>query len=86
MDLQSVLKTIISSRGLSYRKIGDMLGGITSQGVSSRLNTPHSLSVAMLLRYLDILECELIIRSKRENDDCWLITQSITDKGGGQNV
>lgn len=76
MDLQSILKALINARGMTYKAIGEKLGGISAQSVSARLNKPHSLSVSTLLRYLDILGCELVIRNKHDKSDVWVITKS----------
>ena len=81
MDLQSVLKALINARGYTYKAIGKRIG-ISAQSVSNRLNKTSALTVTTLLKYLEILDCELIIRGKREKDDCWLITKPIADKDG----
>lgn len=76
MDLQSILKALINARGFTYKSIGTMIGGKTSQSVSDRLNKQSSMTVSMLLRFLEILGCELVIRDKNEKTDIWVITKA----------
>jgi transcriptional regulator with XRE-family HTH domain len=83
MDLQSVLKALINARGYTYKTIGTLLGGKTTQAISDRLNKRSSMSVDTLLKFLDILGCELVIRDKNEKKDVWVITSSV--RGGNNN-
>ena len=69
MDLQSVLKALINARGYTYKTIGALIGGKTTQAISDRLNKRSSMSVDTLLKFLDILGCELGIRQKNEKKD-----------------
>lgn len=80
MDLQSVLKALINARGYTYKTIGGLLGGKTTQAISDRLNKRSSMSVDTLLKFLDILGCELVIRDKNEKKDIWVITSATTEK------
>lgn len=80
MDLQSVLKGIIVSRGMSYREIGEAVGGITAQGISAQLNRRHSMSVSTLVKYMDTLGCELVIRDRNQKMDMWVITSAVTER------
>lgn len=83
MDLQNVMKTLIRYRGQTYKTMGEKLGGITAQGVSGRLNRSSSMAVSTLLKYLEILNYELVIRNKDDARGEWIITESIS-KGDGE--
>lgn len=83
MDLQSILKALINARGYTYKTIGELLGGKTTQAISDRLNKRSSMSVNTLLQFLNILGCELVIRDKNEKKDIWIITSSV--QGGNDN-
>lgn len=83
MDLQSILKALINARGYTYKTIGGLLGGKTTQAISDRLNKRSSMSVNTLLQFLNILGCELVIRDKNEKKDVWIITSSV--QGGNDN-
>lgn len=80
MELKSILKALLNTKKLTYKQVGELLGGITIQGVSARLNKPGSMSISTLLKYLDILGCELIIRNKSNNSDIWIITETKEEK------
>lgn len=79
MDLQSILKALINSRGYTYKVLGELLGGKTTQAISDRLNKRSSMSVNTLLTFLDALGCELVIRDKNEKRDVWVITKASKD-------
>lgn len=81
MNVQNVLKMLIKSKGMNYKDLGARIGGITAQGISGHLNRQHSISVSKLINYLDILDYELIIQSKAEKTDAYVITNS-KSKGG----
>ena len=79
MDLQSILKALINSRGYTYKALGELLGSKTTQAISDRLNKRSSMSVNTLLTFLDVLGCELVIRDKNEKRDVWVITKASKD-------
>lgn len=83
MDLQSILKALINARGYTYKIVGEKIGGKTTQAISDRLNKRSSMSVDTLLKFLDILGCELVIRDKNEKKDVWVITSTV--RGGNDN-
>lgn len=78
MDLQSVLKVLINTREYTYKAIGQMIGGKTTQAVSDILNKQSSMSVKTLLRFLEVLDCDLVIRSRTDERDTWIITRPTT--------
>lgn len=81
MDLQSILKALINSRGMNYKDLGESIGEISPQGISNHLNRQHSMSVATLIKYLEALGCELAIRDK-DNGGLWVITTALAGKKG----
>lgn len=81
MDLQSILKALINSRGMNYKDLGESLGEISPQCISNHLNRQHSMSVTTLIKYLEALGCELAIRDK-DNGGLWVITTALTGKKG----
>lgn len=82
MDLQSIIKALINTRGLTYKDVGDKMGGITTQAVSDRLNRRGSMTVGNLLRYLDALGYELAIRDKSQKADAWVVTGTTSSNKG----
>lgn len=75
MDLQTTIKALLKSRKMRYNDISRILG-VSAQAVSNRLNKDTSMTVETLLRYLEILGCELEIREKKEKGTVWVITKS----------
>ena len=84
MDLQSVLKVLINSRGYTYKAIGQIVGGKTTQAISDMLNKQSSMTVKALLKFLDALDCELVIRSRSDENDSWVITRATTKAKGAK--
>lgn len=68
MDLQTVLKCIIAQRGMTKTEVAERMG--TKLGnVSDRLNKKQGMTVRTLLRFLEALDCELVIRGDGE----WIV-------------
>lgn len=72
MDLQSVLKAVINSRGMGYKDLSVPMG-VSIQGISGYLNRRNSMSVATLIKLLNILGYELVIRDKSHENSAWVI-------------
>lgn len=81
MDLQTIIKAILNSRRMRYDEISKALG-VSVQAIAGRLNRPTSMTVDTLLKYLDVLDCELEIREKKEKGYVWVITKSNSYDGG----
>ena len=68
MELQRILKTIIAQRGMTKTEVAERMG--TKLGnVSDRLNKKQGMTVRTLLRFLEVLGCDLIIRGDGE----WIV-------------
>lgn len=81
MDLQSVLKAILNERGITYKGLAEKVNGVTPQSISSKLNKGSSMTTSTLLKYLDILDCEMVIVNRRDKSDAWVITKSTSAEG-----
>lgn len=79
MDVQNLLKMLIKSQGLTYELIGEKLGGKSVQTISARLNKPSSMSVGYLLKILALMDCELVVRSRRRGKEEWVITSDLPE-------
>lgn len=75
MDIQSAIKSLINDRRTTYEEVGCKLGGVTRQCISSQLNRNNDIAIGRVLKYLDILGCDLVIRSREQDDRIdWIVT------------
>lgn len=75
MMVGKIVKEVIKFRGHSYLSLAKKLGHEHASAVSNRLTDKSPIQINVLLRMLDALDCELIIRSKTKDRTEWIITQ-----------
>ena len=80
MNSKDTLKEIIKLRGYSYGAIAKKLGYISksgvvlSTGVRNRLFGAQEMRVDTLIKFLDALDCKLIIESNTADNSRWIIS------------
>ena len=79
MMVGKIVKEVIKFRGHSYLSLAKKLGHEHASAVSNRLTDKSPIQINVLLRMLDALDCELIIRSKTKDRTEWIITQEDTE-------
>lgn len=62
MNVNEIIKTCMSNKGVTQGDITKLLGMKSQSGVSQALN--RDMKVSMLLRFLNVLDCEVVIRNK----------------------
>ena len=78
MKVGEIVKSIFKDRNVSYLTVAQKLGYKHASAVSNRLDDKRSLQVDNLLNILQVLDCELVIRSKTKDKTEWVI--DINDK------
>ena len=58
-----IVKTLLKSKKMTHALLADKLGMATPSGVSNRLQG-KSMTVEVLVKMLDAMDCELVIRNK----------------------
>ena len=80
MNSKNTVKEIMQLRGHTYRTLAEKLGYVTQNGdvlptgSANRLNGSHEMRVDTLVRFLEALDCKLVIESKTADKQRWEIT------------
>ena len=74
MQAGKIVKEIIKLRGHSFLSLAKKLGHEHASAVSNRLTDKSPMQINVLLRLLEALDCELIIRSKTKDKTEWVVT------------
>lgn len=62
MQTSEVIKALMSEKKITQGEITQLLGMKSQSGVSQALN--RDMKTSMLLRFLNCMDCELVIRDK----------------------
>ena len=80
MNSKDTLKEIIKLRGHTYNALAEKLGYVSqrgevlSTGVRNRLFGAQEMRVDTLVKFLDALDCKLIIESNTTDNQRWIIS------------
>lgn len=69
---EAVLK-VMKLRGMSSPVLAEKLHYETASGVTERLRGKQDMRVDTLAKFLEALDCEIIIKSKVGNKETWII-------------
>ena len=84
MNSKDTVKAIMKLRGHSYRTLAEKLGYVAQNGdvlptgIANRLSGAQEMRVDTLVKLLEALDCELVIKSKTTDKLEWVI--SVEDK------
>lgn len=70
--IKTVLE-IMKLRGYTYARLAEKLGYKTASGVSERLRGTKDLRVDTMVKFLEQMDCELIIRSTTKDKMEWKV-------------
>ena len=62
MQANEVIKGLMSDKKITQGEITKMLGMKSQSGVSQALS--RDMKISMLIRFLDCMDCELVVRDK----------------------
>ena len=86
MNLQDALRQILKMRGWTYQRMADALG-TKLQNVIDKMNKRSGMTVAMLLKYCEATDCEVVVRSKLKDKTEWIITDALKpEKEKGKRI
>ena len=80
MNSKDTVKEIMKVRGHNLRTLAEKLGYVSKNGdvlptgVAERLRGTSEMRVDTLVRFLEALDCELVIKSKTADKKEWVIT------------
>lgn len=79
MNGKEVLKAVMASRGYSMEVLADKLGYSHASGVSERLRNKQDVRVDTLAKFLEAMDCEIIVRSKIGDKEKWVVDGVASD-------
>lgn len=80
MNSKNTVKEIMKLRGHNLRTLAKKLGYVSQDGdvlptgVANRLSGAQEMRVDTLIKFLESLDCELVIKSKTADKQEWTIT------------
>ena len=80
MNSKNTVKEIMKLRGHNYRTLAEKLGYVTQNGdvlptgIANRLSGAQEMRVDTLVKFLEQLDCKLIIESRTADRQRWEIT------------
>lgn len=80
MNSKDTVKAIMKLRGHSYRTLAEKLGYVAQNGdvlptgIANRLSGAQEMRVDTLVKLLEALDCELVIKSKTTDKLEWVIS------------
>lgn len=72
MTANDIIRELKERKGFSNKTLADALGYKTTSGVSERLR--GNMRVDVLAKMLEVMECEIVIRSKSDNKE-WVVSE-----------
>lgn len=73
MQGKDVVEKALKLRGMSMQVLASKLKYATTSGVSQRLYVKQDMRVDTLAKFLEALDCELIVKSKLNDKTVWVI-------------
>lgn len=76
MNSKQIVAEVMNMRGWSQKKLAEKLGYTTVTGVANRLNgkSTKDMNVGTLVKFLSLMECEVVIRSTTKDKTEWVVT------------
>ena len=80
MNSKNTVKEIMKLRGHNYRTLAEKLGYVTQNGdvlptgIANRLSGAQEMRVDTLVKFLEQLDCKLIVESRTADKQRWEIT------------
>lgn len=80
MNSKNTVKEIMKMRGHNYRTLAEKLGYVTQNGdvlptgIANRLSGAQEMRVDTLVKFLEQLDCKLIVESRTADKQRWEIT------------
>ena len=71
--MKKIIKMIMLLRGFTNGTLAEKCGYTSPSGVSNVINREYSMKVENLLKFMDAMDCEVVIRSKLADKNEWVI-------------
>lgn len=80
MNTKRILIERMKDRGYTYQSLASKMGYATASGASERVRRDNHVTVANLLKILEAMDCDLVVRSKTSDKKEWTITLTEEDE------
>lgn len=71
--MKEIMKEIMKLRGFTNQTLAEKCGYTTASGVSTKLARSNGMRVDTLVKFLEAMDCELVIRSKLKDKSEWKV-------------
>lgn len=75
MKAKDALREVMGMRRVTQTALAKMLGYPNQSGVAQKFQGKQDLRVDILAKFLEPLDCELIIRDKKHPERVWIISE-----------
>lgn len=75
MTTKEAVVDILTERRMTREDLANEMGYTTTSGIGNRLNGGN-MRIETLLRFLDALDCEIVVRDKSEYHKEWIIDKA----------
>lgn len=79
MNSKKIVRNIMKMRGHTYESLANKLGYEKPNRVSERLRNSGEMRVDTLVKFLAEMDCELIIKSKLQGKEEWIVSLDTED-------
>lgn len=80
MNSKKIVKAIMGLRGHTYDSLATKLNLKTASVVSEKLRGTKEMRVDSLVKLLEAMDCELVVRSKLGDKSSWVVSLEETEE------
>lgn len=73
MNAKQIVSEVMKKRGFTNSALAEKLNYPTPSGVSERLRGKQDMRVDTLVKFLEAMDCEVIVKSKLSDKEQWVI-------------
>jgi transcriptional regulator with XRE-family HTH domain len=71
--VNDVMREVMKAKGYTHALLAEKLGYTTQSGVTNKLHRKGSIQVDTLLKFMEAMDCEVVIRSKTTDKTEWVL-------------
>lgn len=71
--ISETIREVIKAKGFTHSLLAEKLGYKYPSGVTTKLQRANGLRVDTLVKFLEAMDCELVIRSKTTDKSEWVL-------------
>lgn len=72
--ISETIREIMNFKGFTHSLLAKKLGYKTPSGVTTKLQRVNGLRVDTLIKFMEAMDCEVVIRSKTADKSEWVLT------------